>query len=1161
MFARLARWTGLGLVAAAGLWAQVPLTLTCVPATGPTQLGVPYSTTCTASGGVTPYNFSTDLQPLWLSITGLTPNTITISGTPSTLGAYTFSVGVTDSGTLPSSRTVTFTGTIGTGVATTVTTNPSGLGIVVDGTTYTSPHTFSWTANSIHTIGTPSPQGTGNTRYLYASWSDGGAQTHDIRTLDTPTTYTASFKTQYRLTTAVSPAGAGSVSAVPSSPDGFYDSGTGLRLTAAPLGTWTFTGWSGDLTGTTNPQSLTMSAPRSVTANFTLSTVPITVTTSPPSLQIVVDAVTYTAPQTFNWTNGSSHTIGAPSPQSSLGTRYLYASWSDGGAQTHSVTVGSVGATYTANYRTQYYLTRTILPAGTGTITANPSTADGFYDSGTSVQLTAVPSGSNLFSSWSGDLTGSANPQSVVMSAARSVTANFTPTPVTTITTNPAGRQIIVDGATLTAPQSFTWTPGSSHTVSTPSPQAGGTIRYLFVSWSDGGAQAHTITAPGASTTYTANFRTQYLLTTTISPLSSGTVTAAPTSGDGFYDSGTSVQLTARATGSYVFSSWSGDLTGATNPQSVGMTAPRSVTANFTLPTASITVTTNPAGLQIVVDGTAYTAPRSFTWTAGSSHTIGTTSPQGAGNTRQVFANWSDGGALTHTVTAPSASTTYTANFTTQHRLTTAVAPAGSGTVAANPSSPDGFYTAGTSVQLTAAATGSYVFSSWSGDLTGATNPQSVTMSAPRSATANFTLTASITVTTNPSGLQIVVDGTTYTAPRSFTWTAGSNHAISATSPQGTGDTRQVFANWSDGGAQAHTITAPGASTTYTASFTTQHRLTTTVAPAGMGTVSANPTSPDGFYNSGTSVQLTAAAITGNVFSSWTGDLTGTANPQSVVMSAPRAVTANFGTAPVTTITTSPTGLQIVVDGTTLTAPQTFVWAAGSSHSISSTSPQGTGNTRQVFANWSDGGAQAHTITAPGASTTYTASFTTQHRLTTTVAPAGLGTISCKSHIARRLLQRRHECAVNRDGNYGKRVLELDRRPDGHDEPTIGVDERTARRDGELRHSAGDHDHHQPHGFADCGGRDDADRSTDLRLDRGQQSFDNLHLAAGNRRHATDVCKLERRRGAGAHDYRTQRFDYLHGQFHDAAPLDDHRSAGRYGDCFRESHLARWLLQ
>src|SRR5262249_16777018 len=67
----------------------------------------------------------------------------------------------------------------------------------------------------------------------------------------------------------------------------------------------------------------------------------------------------------------------------------------------------------------------------------------------------------------------------------------------------------------------------------------------------------------------------------------------------------------------------------------------------------------------------------------------------------------------------------------------------------------------------------------------------------------------------------------------------------------------------------------------------------------GSGTIGANPSSADGYYNSGTSVQLSGFANLGYAFSNWSGDVTGSANPVSVTMSGPKNVTANFNLVPV----------------------------------------------------------------------------------------------------------------------------------------------------------------------------------------------------------------------------------------------------------------------
>jgi hypothetical protein len=176
-----------------------------------------------------------------------------------------------------------------------------------------------------------------------------------------------------------------------------------------------------------------------------------------------------------------------------------------------------------------------------------------------------------------------------------------------------------------------------------------------------------------------------------------------------------------------------------------------------------VTVQTNIAGPSFTVDGTTYTGTQTFSWVSGNPHTIATTSPQNfATGSRYNWTGWSDGGAISHAV-FPSANITYTANFTSQFLLTTGVAPGGGGTITPQPASAlgDGYYDSGTPVQLTAAASGGYAFLNWTGDLSGSVNPQSVTMSAPHSVTANFQVvggTPTVSVT-NPLN-NMIVSGT-----------------------------------------------------------------------------------------------------------------------------------------------------------------------------------------------------------------------------------------------------------------------------------------------------------------------------------------------------------------------------------------------------------------
>ena len=320
-------------------------------------------------------------------------------------------------------------------------------------------------------------------------------------------------------------------------------------------------------------------------------------------------------------------------------------------------------------------------------------------------------------------------------------TATPTPTPTVQVTvqTNPAGRTFSIDGTTYSSTQTFSWVPGSSHTIATTSPQNGGTgVQYLWSGWSDGGTISHTA-APTTNKTYTATFTAQYYLTITRG--TGGTVNAS----SGWRNSGAVVSISATPTNNtqvnYSFSGWTGTGTGSysgtNNPVSITMNGPITENAAFTQNPVQVTVQTNPVARSFTVDGTAYSATRTFSWTPGSSHTIATNSPQSGGTgVHYVWKSWSDAGAISHTV-APTTNKSYTANFTTQYYLT--MSHGTGGTV----SPASGWKNSGTAVSISATPSSGYIFSNWTGSgtgsYTGSTNPSSITMGGPISETATFT--------------------------------------------------------------------------------------------------------------------------------------------------------------------------------------------------------------------------------------------------------------------------------------------------------------------------------------------------------------------------------------------------------------------------------------
>jgi glucose/arabinose dehydrogenase len=94
-----------------------------------------------------------------------------------------------------------------------------------------------------------------------------------------------------------------------------------------------------------------------------------------------------------------------------------------------------------------------------------------------------------------------------------------------TLASNPTGRQLLLDGTPLTAPQGFLNVVGMIRTLGVTSPQTSGTTTFNFLSWSDGGAQTHEITVPATNTTFTANFSSM----TGGAPIANGTYRMLPT--------------------------------------------------------------------------------------------------------------------------------------------------------------------------------------------------------------------------------------------------------------------------------------------------------------------------------------------------------------------------------------------------------------------------------------------------------------------------------------------------------------------------------------------------------------------------------------------------------------------------------------------------------
>ena len=374
----------------------------------------------------------------------------------------------------------------------------------------------------------------------------------------------------------------------------------------------------------------------------------------------------------------------------------------------------------------------------------------------------------------------------------------------------------------------------------------------------------------------------------------------------------------------------------------------------------SVTVTSNPPGLNVIVDGTTVPTPQVYNWALGSTHTLnipsGVQSQAGliensstATTFYYTYGRWNNATAASNSITVlpgngePStpatspAVTTYTANFIQLVPYAAAIYPTGAGTVTPSPAplSYSGsalvFYTARQQVTLTAAANSGqnfYEFNNAPYWLPGGLGANPKTFYVPDTGlTVNTTVEFSpdpvYTVNANPnpfsSNLYLYVDTDFWYVPKNFssyydpTWTSGSAHTLSLYTPEYpySSNSRYAFTSWSDGTtATTDNITLPATAAAYTANLTPQFYATYYANESCGGSINVSPTSPtgDGFYPTGDALTFTETPNTGWLFTGWQYDLTGTSASEPLTVTDEVLVTADYNTTttPLTLTSLSP---------------------------------------------------------------------------------------------------------------------------------------------------------------------------------------------------------------------------------------------------------------
>jgi len=567
-------------------------------------------------------------------------------------------------------------------------------------------------------------------QYVFTSWSvdASGSNPTVMLTMDGPKDVVADYKTRYLLSIAVSSYGSGSTNPAPGTH--WYDLGTSVQVTAIPASTYILKNWELDGVdkGATNPISFSMDAPHDLTANFERPTVEVAVTSSIEGSGFAeVDGTPITTPETFQWPYGSSHLLNAKSPVSVAdGVRYVWVSWSDGGGQTHTITVPPSPVTFTATYKTQNRLIVSVNDTTKGT--TSPSTGIYWYDSGQAVQVTANPNPGYVLDEWmlDGESAGSDNPISVGMVEPHDLLAKFSrPSISVTITSTPEGEGfVLVDGEPAVTPAEFHWVIGGTHTISILTPLSGGNgTQYVWVEWSDGGEQTHNITV-SEPVTLTAIYKRQYLLTIQTVERYGSTTPASP--GEYWFDENTIIDSRATPRQGYLFIYWmlDGVNVGEDNPISVTMNRIHSLKAVFEYGAETLIVEALQdgggvvRGLPVTVDGsvtkqTDLNGRVNFTVSKGA-HTVQVQSPYNKDVvTRYLFLRWSDGVTENPRMVAAFGSP-LRAIFKPQFLVAVETMPVGlTPNPTVTPGGDGGFYDVGSTVTLTAGDVAGFTFNMW----------------------------------------------------------------------------------------------------------------------------------------------------------------------------------------------------------------------------------------------------------------------------------------------------------------------------------------------------------------------------------------------------------------------------------------------------------------
>ena len=381
----------------------------------------------------------------------------------------------------------------------------------------------------------------------------------------------------YKITTFVEASSGGTITTSPSSST--VKKGTSVTFQANPDATHFFAGWTGSLSGTENPKTVTVNSNMNVGASFSLRSYPLNLSVEGSGVveeKVIESKADYTVGTLIELT-------AKPADD------WMFDHWEgdlSGKDNPIQITISGEKSVKAVFVKKAYSLS--IAVEGQGTVSERIVETKADYTTGTVVELTAKPADEWRFDHWEGDLLGDDNPAQISVTGEKNVKAVFVKKTYNLIVT------VKGEGAV------------EEKVVETKAEYSIGTVveliakpaeEWLFDHWEgdlSGNDNPVQISIIGEKNVKAVFVRKTYNLSVTVE--GEGAVEERIVETKAEYSSGTVVELIARPADEWLFDHWEGDLSGNENPVQISVTGEKNVKGVFVRKTYNLSVTVEGEG-------------------------------------------------------------------------------------------------------------------------------------------------------------------------------------------------------------------------------------------------------------------------------------------------------------------------------------------------------------------------------------------------------------------------------------------------------------------------------------------------------------------------------------------------------------------------------------